>query len=136
MVRVAAEPTEVRASWVELGKVHGSARPDAQPTVSASFATLDEAGQRAQLHDRYATVTARLQVDDKGGGKFVADGKLVAGFTLLLEPAQLGKDGACEVRWQNKPVKKTAKPDVAVLLREFAERFDRTFLPVAQVQVP
>jgi dienelactone hydrolase len=136
VVRTAAEPTETRAFWAEISGLHAAARPEAQPTVSASFASLDDAGQRSQLLDRYATVTARLQVDDKGGGRFIADGKLVTAFTLWLEPEQLGKDGAVEVRWQNKPVKKVGKAEVAVLLGEFVERFDRTFLPVAKVQVP
>jgi pimeloyl-ACP methyl ester carboxylesterase len=136
VVRVAAEPSETRAFWLEVTRWSQRASPGAIPEVVAGFDTMNEPEQRAHTLDRYADVTARLAVDDKGHGRFVATGKLVSAFTLLLTPAQLGKDGAVEVQLQNKPIRKKAVPEVVVLLREFVERFDRTFLPVARVQVP
>ena len=48
----------------------------------------------------------------------------------------LGRDGAVEVKWKNRRVRKNGKPTVAVLLTEFAHRFDRTFLPVVRIIVP
>lgn len=140
VVRIATEPAENRAYWLEAGRWSQRASPDAVPEVAAGFDTMDEPRQRAHTLDRYAEYTARLVVEDKGKGKFVADGKLVTAFSLLLTTAQLGKgsggDGAVEIRLLNKPVKKKVVPDTAVLLREFVERFDRTFLPVARVTVP
>ena len=60
-------------------------------------------------------------------------------FALSLAAEQLGsgsgRDGAVEVRWQNRTEKQKVTPDAAVLLRDFVERFDRTFLPVARVEV-
>ncbi len=139
-VRIAAEPGETRAFWLEAGKWSRRASPDAVPEVAAGFDTMDERQQRSHTLDRYAEYTARLVVEDKGKGRFVADGKLVTAFSLLLTEKQLGKgsggDGAVEIRVQNKPVKKKATGEPAVLLREFVERFDRTFLPVARVTVP
>ncbi len=136
VVRIAAEPSENRAHWLEVTKCSQRAAPNAAPEVGAGFATMTEQNQRAHLLDRYGACTARLVVEDLGQGKFRAEGQLVTALSLLLTPAQLGKDGAVEVRLQNKPVKKKAAPAVAVLLREFVERFDRTFLPVARVTVP
>ena len=68
--------------------------------------------------------------------RFAARGEGVRSFELLLTPEMLGKKGAVEIKWRGRTVRKTARPDAMVLLAEFAERFDRTFLPVATVRVP
>lgn len=136
VVRVAADPAETRAHWLELTRFGANVAPDSAPSVRAGFDTMPEAEQRAHVLDRYATVTARLVAEDKGQGRFQCDGAHVNGFALLLTAAQLGKDGAVEVRLASKPLKKKAVAETAVLLREFVERFDRTFLPVARVVVP
>jgi len=137
VVRLAADPTECRASWVEITAFEGKVAVDVAPAISASqWERLDEAGKRALLLDRLGDHTARLAVQDKGQGRFVAEGKLVKSFELRLTAAQLGKEGACEVRWQNRTLRKKVIPDAAVLVRDFVERFDRTFLPVAIVVVP
>jgi pimeloyl-ACP methyl ester carboxylesterase len=138
VVRLTTEAGETRASWLELGKWSSKASPSAVPEVPESYNAMNDAGQRAMTLDRYAELTARLVVEDKGQGRFQADGRLVTSFALLLIADQLGKDGAVEVRLQgtSKPLKKKAVPETAVLLREFVERFDRTFLPVARVAVP
>lgn len=136
-VRLAAEPDETRAFWLQVTGTSQRAAPDIAPDVRvANFDRLDPVRQREHLLDRYADYTARLSVEDKSQGRFVADGKWITSFALLLVPQQVGKDGSVEVRLQNKPVKKKVAPDLGVLLREFAERFDRTFLPVHRVQVP
>ena len=49
--------------------------------------------------------------------------------------ARLDEDGALEVTVNGKTRKRKPKPNKQVLLREFAERFDRTFLPVAETIV-
>ena len=136
-VRTAADPTETRAFWVDVTGRHPKATPEATPSVNLNaYEALDEAGKRAYLLDRYAAITARVVVEDKGQGRFVADATHASGFSLLLTPEQLGKDGAVDVRFQGRSTKKKAVSEVAVLLREFVERFDRTFLPVARVVVP
>ena len=81
--------------------------------------------------------TARVQIEDKGKGRFVADGSGVTKFSLLLRQEQLGKDGKVEVRLKrSKPIRKVGRPSVRVLLQDFVERFDRTRLPVVRVDVP
>lgn len=138
VARLAAEPTEGRASWLELVKWSAKATPAAVPEVPAGYDALDDARQRAMVLDRYGELTARVVAEDKGQGRFHADGRLVSAFAFLLTAAQLGKDGAVEIRLQgqSKAVKKKVPMETSVLLREFVERFDRTFLPVARVTVP
>jgi hypothetical protein len=137
VVRLATEAAEARAAWIEItaldARIDGRLAPQVDPRA---MERLDEAGQRALVHDKLVEMTARLAVEHRGGGRFVAEARGVRSFALLLAPAMLGKDGAVEVRWQNRTTKAKAAPSVAVLLREFAERFDRTFLPVARVAVP
>ena len=137
VVRLAADPAETRASWAAITGFESRVHVDAQPAVNAdTWQRLDDAGKRALLLDRLAEYTARLVVQDKGQGRFVAESKLVKSFELLLSAPRVGKDGAVEVRWQNRTIRKKAGQDTAVLLEDFAERFDRTFLPVARVVVP
>lgn len=137
VVRLAADPAETRASWAAITGFEARVDVDVQPAVNAdTWQRLDEAGKRAFLLDRLAEYTARLVVQDKGQGHFVAESKLVKSFELLLTAPRVGKDGAVEVRWQNRTVRKKTTPDAAVLLEDFAERFDRTFLPVVRVAVP
>jgi poly(3-hydroxybutyrate) depolymerase len=136
VVRLATDLTEARAAWAEITACEKDVAIEFPVPVSSTYEKLDELGKRGQILDRLLDRTARLAVRDQGQGRFVAEGKGVKSFVLWLEPAMLGKDGAVEVKWQNRAVRKKVAPSVSVLLREFAERFDRTFLPVAQVLVP
>lgn len=136
VVRVAADADEARAAWVAITAFERAVAVDAAPQVDArTWDRLDDRKQRELLLDKLADHTARLAVDDKGQGRFTAQGKLVKAFALSLTAAQIGKNGAVEVRWQNRTQKFQATPHAAVLLRDFVERFDRTFLPVARVEV-
>jgi hypothetical protein len=55
---------------------------------------------------------------------------------LLLAREMPCPDGAVEVQWAGRTHKRKVAPSAGVLLREFVERFDLTFLPVAEVIVP
>lgn len=137
VVRLAADKSETDASWCTITAFEPKVAVDAAPAVDArQWSALDDTGQRALLLDKLANHTARLAVQDKGGGRFVAEGRGVAGFELRLTAEQLGKDGAVEVTWQGRAAKKKAPADAAVLVGEFVERFDRTFLPVTRITIP
>lgn len=137
LVRIAAEAGEARAAWLEITRFTKKVQVEAQPQVDERrWQGMNDAQQRAFLLDKLAEHTARLQVTDKKNGRFEADGQGIAAFTLWLQADQLGKDGKVEVRLANKPVKKAAAASAEVLLRDFVERFDRTRLPVARVDVP
>ena len=137
VVRVAADPGETRSFWVSVTACDAKITPDVVPAVDAArYDALDETGRRTLVLDKYGDCTARLAVQDKGHGKFVAESRGVKSFALLLAGEQLGKDGSVEVVWQGRTVKKKVTPDATTLLGDFVERLDRTFSPVARVTVP
>ena len=110
---------------------------DGAPEVSASaWNRLDDAHKRAYLVDAYAKLTARIDITDRGNGRFAGTGDQVHKLTLWLEKEQLGKDGKVELRVGSKTHKKIGVPAAEVLLRDFVERLDRTRLPVARIDVP
>jgi hypothetical protein len=80
--------------------------------------------------------TARLDVALDGPGRFTATTTLVQRFRLLLSRDLFDPASPVEVTTNGKTARYTATPSKLVLLREFVERFDRTFLPVAEVSCP
>ena len=138
VVRVAADPGETRHAWLELTGLRNKVQVDAQPRVAARrWQRMDEQQKRRYLVDELAKYTARVEVRQQGKGRFVADGTGVTKFALLVRAEQLGKDGRVEVRLKGgKPIKKQVQPSAKVLLRDFVQRFDRSRLPVARVDVP
>jgi dienelactone hydrolase len=137
VVRLAVRTEEARAFWLEITKLQSGVTEDIVPKVVASIWNgLDEAGRRKLLEDEVEKKTARLEVKMTGLGRFSATGQGVAGFRLLLTAAMFDPAKPVQVLFGGKLVEKKAKPDPRVLLEEFVERFDRTFLPVASIDVP
>ncbi|MCA8973211.1 MAG: hypothetical protein KDC98_00745 [Planctomycetes bacterium] len=137
VVRMAADLAQARAAWIEITAVEGDVRVAAQPRVNAArWDRLDDAGRRALTHDGIVKLTARLEVTDRGQGRFTAKGEGVRSFELWLGVDMLGAKDTVEVKWNGRTVRKSATASVGVLLADFAERFDRTRLAVARVSVP
>lgn len=137
VVRVAADSTENRSAWIAITGMRQQVKVDAEPQVDARiWQRLDDAGKREHLLKALAKHTARLSVKQTSKGRFSADGYGITKLSLLLREEQFGKDGKVEVRLANKPVRKVATPSAEVLLRDFVERFDRTRLPVARIDIP
>lgn len=78
----------------------------------------------------------RLEIHHRGAGRYDVEDRYIQRIRLLLTPAMVGRDGHVEVRWRDQVLRKAATPSSAVLLAEFLERFDRSFLPTAEVVVP
>ncbi|MCR9245800.1 MAG: hypothetical protein NXI31_12280 [bacterium] len=136
VIRTAAVKTEGRSAWCRITAFERNVRVKVAPRVSsAQWERLDERGRRKLLLDRLGRYTAELEVHDRGKGRFTAKSKGVKSFELLLTPDMMGRDGRVEVRCNRRPVRVDAEPRVEVLLAEFAERLDRTFLPVAVVTI-
>lgn len=136
-VRIAADPTETRASWVEITGMRKKVQVEAQPQVAVRrWQKMNEEAKRAYLLKALAKSTARVAVQRTGKGRFRADGFGITKFSLLLPADQLGKGGKVEVRLANKPIRKVVTPSAEVLLLDFVERFDRTRLPVVRVDLP
>lgn len=137
VVRLAADPNETRAAWLEITGMRRKIAVAAQPQVNArTWERLDEGQKREYLLKALAKNTARLEVTQKAPGRFVAKGTGITKFAMLLGKEQLGKKNKVDIRLANKPIKKTVKPTAGVLLRDFVERFDRTRLPVVRVDFP
>jgi len=137
IVRMAARLDEARSAWVVITKLAPEVQEDFTPQVGASeWKALDEDGKRRFLERAVEKRTARLEVKRTGPGKFAATGERVAAFRLLLTDAMFDPAKPVQVTFNGRYVEKKAKRDARVLAVELAERFDRTFLPVAAIDVP
>ena len=137
VVLLASKVEGARAFWVEITKLAKAVTEDVVPTVTAStWKGLDENGRRDFLEGEVEKRTARLEVRMTAPGRFVATGDRVLGFRLLLAKSMFDPSKPVQVLFAGKLVEKKVVPDAKVLLREFVERFDRSFLPIAAVDVP
>jgi acetyl esterase/lipase len=137
VVLLASKVEGARAYWVEITKLAKEVAEDVVPTVTAStWKGLDENGRRDFLETEVEKRTARLEVKMTAPGRFTATGEHVLGFRLLLAKSMFDPAKPVQVLFGGKLVEKKVVPDAKVLLGEFVERFDRSFLPIAAVDVP
>lgn len=137
VVLLASKIEGARAYWVEITKLSKEVIEDVVPTVTAStWKGLDEDGRRDFLESEVEKRTARLEVKMTAPGRFVATGDRVLGFRLLLAKSMFDPSKPVQILFGGKLVEKKVVPDAKVLLGEFVERFDRSFLPIAAVDVP
>ena len=138
VVRCSARLGEARSFWIEITAFEKQVEEDFQPVIPANeWKALDPAGQRARMMKEADKHTARLEVKREGPGKFTAAGSGVSGFRLLLTQEMLGPRNSVQLRWQAKLVApKNIAVDKAIALCDFAERFDRTWIPVAECRAP
>lgn len=137
VVRMAVRSDESRAFWVEQVTPGKEVALDLAPKVAASkWKALDENGKRRLLEEEVEKRTARLEVRRTGVGAFSAAGERVAGFRLLLSAEMFDPAKPVQIVFNGKQIERRAVPDAKVLLHEFVERFDRSFLPVASIDVP
>jgi dienelactone hydrolase len=137
VVRASAAPNEGRAFWVEILSPDRSVQDTFRLQVQEKeWNALDDDGKRRFMQDEADRRTARLEVEQLAPGRFSAKSRGVRKLRLLLTADMTGNSGAVEVTLDGKARRKTARPDVRVLLLEFVERFDRAFLPVAEVTIP
>jgi len=137
VTRLAAEPGETRSAWAEILAFEASVALAPKLEVDpGAWDRLDDTGRRAFVLDKLVERSARLQAKLIQPGSIVLTARGVARCRLLLTEAMLGPGGALELQWAGKPVRRKVTAQTAVLLREFVERFDRTFLPIGEVQLP
>jgi hypothetical protein len=96
---------------------------------------MDDGERRLFLLQEADARTARLEVRRAAPGRFEAVTDGVVSLRLYLAPEHLPDDGRLEVVLDGRTKRLRARPSAQVLLLEFVERFDRTFLPVAEVDV-
>jgi len=92
-------------------------------------------GQRADFIQQKADeMTARVELT-RGPGKVELNVQGVSRMTLWITTAMVGADGWLEVLGGKKARRIKPKPNKRTLLLDFVERFDRQFLPLAELTV-
>ena len=129
---------EARSFWVEITAFDKNVEEEFAPTIPVNeWKALDAAGQRARMMKEADKRTARLEVKREAPGRFTAVGSGVSGFRLLLTQEMLGPKNSVQLKWQTKLIApKATVLDKAIALGDFAERFDRTWIPVAECRAP
>ncbi len=137
VVRRAARSGEGRQAWAEILRTEGDVQETFPLRVRAvRWNRLDEDERRRTMQDQADEHTARMEVRREADGRYVARTTGVAAFRILLTREDLPEKGRIEVRADRRRVRRDAAEDQSVLLVDFAEHFDRTFLPVMEVRVP
>lgn len=127
-----------RHHWVEVLKYDRKVRIPFPPTVKAArWRKLDAAGRLAYMDQYLRDSLPRIEVRaGKKPGEFDVEDRHIRSFRLLLTPELMGKQETVIVRWRGHTLEKPFEPSAEVFLRDFVERFDRTFLPIAEVRLP
>jgi poly(3-hydroxybutyrate) depolymerase len=123
-----------RCHWLEIQRTDGK-QIEWPPKVPAQWSRLDEQGRRNWLDGYLREHTPRLQASMTAPGRFEVEDRGIERFRLLLTGAMVG-GGTVVVKWRGHVLEKPAVPATITFLLEFAERFDRTFLPTAAVVLP
>ncbi len=137
VLRLCARTDEARASWVEALGFWPAVKEVFRPEInSTKLEKMTDDERRAWIEEEAEKRTARIEAKIDGPGKFTVKTTLVQRFRILLSEDMFDPATPVEVTTNDKTARYEAKPSKAVLLREFVERFDRTFLPVAEVAAP
>ncbi len=137
VVRLAAREGEGRAYWLEIAATDSRKVKDDVPLrVDAKrWNALDDEGQRRLAQDLVDAATARAEAEWSAPGEITVKSRLVQELAIHVVPEMLDEDGKLKVRFNGKQRRFTPKPNARTLLREFAVRADRSFLPVDTVEV-
>lgn len=137
LVFTSANLEEARCFFVEITQftkdVAENPRIDVQ---AAAWAKLDAAGQRRMVQEQVDKDTARIEIVRTSPGRFEVMSRGVAKLRLFLSREMFDASTPVEVTLSGKTKKYKPVPDVKVLLTEFVERLDRSFLPVAVLEIP
>jgi len=137
VLRLCADPHETRAFWIDVEKTDATIREEFTPQVDAKrWAGMDDGEKRRYVAEAADKKTARLEAEMKAPGDFVVKGEGVRSFRLLLCEEMFDAKEAVKVTWNGRLRIRKLAPSKQTVLLDFVERFDRTFLPVAEVQVP
>ncbi len=135
-VRRAAVLGEGRASWAEVLATDATVSELVAPKQPAGWDRMDDAAKRAFVEAEVEKRTARLEVVRAAPNRFEAKSTGVLRFRLLLDADLVDVSKPVTVVWNGKIVTKAVSASKSVLLRDFVERFDRTYLPVVELTLP
>ena len=137
VIRTVASPDEGRAYWVEALEIGKPVAEDFEIPLTKRWKEADDEEQRLLIQKEADEHTGRLEVSVSGANRFDAKvSKGVRSFRLLLPQRAFEEGKPLKVVVNGKKIQRRPRASKRVLLLEFAERFDRKFLPVAEVEVP
>jgi pimeloyl-ACP methyl ester carboxylesterase len=138
VVRLAARPGEGRAFWCDITD-YDPAKVKEEPPLEfphAVWSKLDEEGQRAKVAELLDRHTARIEAELLAPGQIRVQARHVKRMRLLLTDAMCNANGQVMVTYNGRKKLHSPSPSAALLLREFAERVDESFLPTREVRLP
>lgn len=136
-VRAFARKGEGRAYWLDVEAGDRTVTEDVALRVAeAEWKRLegDDAAMRTFLDERTTACTARAEAIRLGGNRFEVTSEKVTRLRLLLSADMFDAAAPLRLTWNGKTSSRRVGPSKSILLREFAERFDRTFLPIAEAR--
>lgn len=131
----AADLELARRSWVRIESFGRGVSDDFEPTVRVGRGERPSDEELRVLvleavDERTASLVARRDVE----GTIHLELDKVAKGALLVREDWIDDEGRVAVRVGKRTKRRRVKPSTVVLLTEFVESFDRTFLPVARVR--
>jgi len=122
-----------RDAWLRLDRYGKEVRetfPIEAPPKWASMSDFERAAFLVQMADEHTAQAVAERLED---GSFRLELTGVTRGALLLPQAWIPQDGKLVLRFGGKDKSVKVKASKEVLLLDFVERFDRRFLPVAEV---
>lgn len=137
IVRCTATKDEGRAHWLEIRAVDKDVREDFRPEIpEGEWSRLSEDGQRRRYVAEVIKRNARAVARRNGPGSYTLDLDGATKVRLYLRAEDLDENGGVRISLGGKYLARKVQADVKSMLEEFAERFDRRFIPVGYVDVP
>ncbi len=136
VVRRAAAPGTARSAYAEILSFDATVAEQVSPVQPKDWNQMSDDAKRAFIEGEIDKKTARLEVVRAAPNRFEAKSTGVARWRLLLDADMADASKPVLVVWNGKTITRGVSPSKAVLLKDFVERFDRTFLPVIEVAVP
>jgi len=132
----AASGSMARNSWIRVDKVDRNVKEIFQLTVNpGKWNALDESGKANFVQRLAESKTGRVQGEHGDVGFFKLTMSGVKRVSLLVPKEWVPENGKVKVKVNKRT--KTVKPIASrqVLILDFVERFDRSFLPVYEIPV-
>jgi hypothetical protein len=132
----AKNPTERRAFWLEVLATTKQVQENFRIKVTPEeYKRWEKKGKHLLLIQEAEKHTGRVEASMIGTGRFKVKARYVRKVRILLTGKMFERGKPVEVTFNGRKRKATPLCSKRVLVPEFAERFDRTFLPVAKVDV-
>ncbi|QDU84588.1 Alpha/beta hydrolase family protein [Planctomycetes bacterium Pla163] len=136
VVRLSARAGESRRAWLEIMAFGKDVEETFQPRITVRKGEeLSDAELRTKIDELARERTARVVAERGDDGVVRIESENATEARLLVPAEWIDEKGRVAVKSGSSTKRLRTEPDVAVLLADFVEHFDRTRLPVAEVVV-